>query len=420
METLSFARVRCFGDEQHLDIRPVTLLVGENSSGKSTVLAMVRAAWDLAFAPKEPDLNEEPFDFGGYGTIAHNGGPGARARDFRIGASFKAPFRGRRPTGTYRVAGTFVEQAGQPAPTAWEWGIEDLRLSATSTEGRARVLLKRGDSALLDEQIDELPLGTGLGTFASLALGRLVFRGHDVGLLDLHAMLAGPDRPSRPIAGAPIRTKPSRTYDPTREVREPEGSHVPMELAALHSTNPEEFAELAAQIAEYGKDANLLSKLRVKRLGKTLGDPFQLVVAVDKHPFNLRDVGYGVSQVLPILVDTLRAPKGQTFLLQQPEVHLHPRAQAALGSLFVQQAARRGQTFVVETHSDHLVDRVRMDIRDGKSSLTAKDVVILYFERVAGQATIYPITIDEQGNLVGVPRGYRRFFLAEGRRLLRI
>jgi predicted ATPase len=193
-----------------------------------------------------------------------------------------------------------------------------------------------------------------------------------------------------------------------------------MELATLHGTSPEEFEDLARQLASYGKDANLFSKLQVKRLGKKAGDPFQLLVAVDRYPFNLRDVGYGVSQVLPILVDTLTAPKGQTFLLQQPEVHLHPRAQAALGSLFVQQAARRNQTFVVETHSDYLVDRVRMDIRDGRSTLEPDDVVILYFERSGGRATVHPIRIDPQGNLVDVPKGYRRFFLEEERRLLGI
>src|SRR5881396_1662040 len=76
--------------------------------------------------------------------------------------------------------------------------------------------------------------------------------------------------------------------------------------------------------------------------------------------FNLVDVGYGVSQALPILVDTLQRPAAdEVFLLQQPEVHLHPRAQAELGSFFVSQAGKK-RRFVIETHSDYLVDRVRM------------------------------------------------------------
>ena len=425
METLSFEGVRCFGERQSLPIRPVTLLVGENSSGKSTVLAMVRAAWDIANRRVEPDFNEDPFDLGGYDAIAYyHGGQGKRAHDFVIKASFSGPSstppsgpgRPQRPA-PYTVTGTFVERTGQPFLAAWETEQGDLTLHVSSAEGKSRLVMKRGDSVLLDEVGPELARGAPQST---LALMPFLQRKSTPMLRQLLSMLKPFSREPRPIAGAPIRSKPIRTYNPKREVQEPEGSHVPMELATLHGTSPDDFEALAKQLARYGKDANLFSKLQVKRLGRKAGDPFQLLVSIDRYAFNLRDVGYGVSQVLPILVDTLTAPKGQTFLLQQPEVHLHPRAQAALGSLLVEQAVRRGQTFVVETHSDHLVDRVRMDIRDGRSPLKAKDVVILYFERSAGRATVHPITIDEKGNLVDVPHGYRRFFLEEERRLLGI
>ena len=68
------------------------------------------------------------------------------------------------------------------------------------------------------------------------------------------------------------------------------------------------------------------------------------------------------------------------FLLQQPEVHLHPSAQAALGSLFCRVAGPECQ-LIVETHGDHLLDRVRMDVRDGVSDLKPEDVSVLFFER---------------------------------------
>ena len=225
----------------------------------------------------------------------------------------------------------------------------------------------------------------------------------------------------RPVSTAPIRSKPYRTYDPRRDAPEPEGSHVPMALAALHATDRARFDDVVSAIATYGKQSGLFSKLNVKRLGQKPGDPFQLFVTVGKHAFNLTDVGYGVSQILPILFDTLTAPSGQTFLLQQPEVHLHPRAQAALGSVLASQAASRKQTFLVETHSDYVVDSVRMSVRDGgAASLSHRDVVILYFERKEGQATVHAIDLDARGNLVNAPPNYRDFFLAEERRLLGI
>ena len=77
----------------------------------------------------------------------------------------------------------------------------------------------------------------------------------------------------------------------------------------------------------------------------------------------LIDVGYGVSQAIPVLTELLREDCSPILLLQQPEVHLHPSAQAALGSLFCNLAGPKRQ-LVVETHSDHLLDRVRMEIRD--------------------------------------------------------
>ena len=109
-------------------------------------------------------------------------------------------------------------------------------------------------------------------------------------------------------------------------------------------------------------------------IGEQDSDPFQLQVRKGakrvKGPFrNLIDVGYGVSQVLPIVTELLRPNGAKQFLFQQPEVHLHPSAQASLGSLFCTVAAS-GRQLIVETHSDHLIDRVRMDVRDGTTGIT--------------------------------------------------
>src|SRR4029077_20194792 len=110
------------------------------------------------------------------------------------------------------------------------------------------------------------------------------------------------------------------------------------------------------------------------------GSPFQISVNISGPSSNLVDVGYGVSQALPVVVETLQAPRGSLFLLQQPEVHLHPRAQAALGTYLADISKRRRHTILIETHSDYLIDRIRMDIRDGKG-ISPSDVCVLFFER---------------------------------------
>ena len=166
----------------------------------------------------------------------------------------------------------------------------------------------------------------------------------------------------------------------------------------------------------------MFDEITIKKLGRGDGDPFQVQIRKygkrakgSRH--NLIDVGYGVSQVLPVITELLRPDGPRMFLMQQPEVHLHPSAQAALGSLFCTVAATDRQ-IVVETHSDHLLDRVRMDVRDRKAKLKPEDVSILYFERTGLDVTIHSIRIDEQGNIIDAPNGYRQFFMEETARSL--
>ena len=97
---------------------------------------------------------------------------------------------------------------------------------------------------------------------------------------------------------------------------------------------------------------------------------------------------------------------------------MHPSAQAALGSLFCQIAGPERQ-LIVETHSDHLLDRVRMEVRDaGTSGIKPKDVSILFFERNALDVQIHSLRIDKQGNIIDAPNSYRTFFMRETARLL--
>jgi hypothetical protein len=431
IRTLRVEGVRSFRDLTDIPIRPITLLVGENSAGKSTVLSMIRAAWDVAFSMGEPNFNEPPFDLGGYEAIAHyHGGRGKRTHSFSIGATFALK---RKEPIERRVSGRFSEQAGQPVLSAFtvEQDGRSVTIEKTSATS-AHVKITRNLTVEIDEDVT-IGQGTPFVLATAYAVRQKILKRIEenpktrekitdpIGYLFELVPGWSPSFNARPIATAPVRSKPERTYNPTREQQGPEGSHVPMELAALHAINNPEYEKLADGISEYGRQASLFSKLEVKRFGKKAGEPFKLTVSVDRYPFNLLDVGYGVSQVLPIIVDTLRASAGQTFLLQQPEVHLHPKAQAALGSLLTAQAAQ-GKTFIVETHSDYLVDRIRMEVRDkkGSNNLSHNDVVILFFERSGGRSTVQPIYIDELGNLLQVPDNYRDFFLAEQHRLLGI
>ena len=191
-----------------------------------------------------------------------------------------------------------------------------------------------------------------------------------------------------------------------------------MRVAEIYAQQTQEWSKLKSSLETFGLAAGLFDEITVRPLGKTGSDPFQIQVRKGskslKGPFrNLIDVGYGVSQVLPVVTELL-APSTPTnlYLFQQPEVHLHPSAQAALGTLLCQVAAD-GRQLIVETHSDHLIDRIRMDVRDGKTKLTKDDVRILYFERDGLDVKIHELWWDEHGNIENAPPSYRRFFMEE-------
>jgi len=128
------------------------------------------------------------------------------------------------------------------------------------------------------------------------------------------------------------------------------------------------------------------------------------------------DVGYGVSQALPIVVDSILAPKNSVILIQQPEVHLHPRAQAALGKFFCTLAVADKKRFVIETHSDYLVDRARLSV--ASNVIPANDVTIAFLERKGLDVNLHQLSVDAQGNVLNPPQAYRAFFLEEEIRLL--
>ena len=109
-----------------------------------------------------------------------------------------------------------------------------------------------------------------------------------------------------------------------------------------------------------------------------------------------------------------RQQAGATFLLQQPEVNVHPSAQARLAQMMAESPHR----FVIETHSDHLIDRFRICVME--EMLAPDELRIAYFQREPEReaASIYNISVDEAGNLDGAPAGYRTFFMDEADRLL--
>lgn len=125
----------------------------------------------------------------------------------------------------------------------------------------------------------------------------------------------------------------------------------------------------------------------------------------DATPVNIADVGFGVSQVFPIVVAGLRTPAGSCLLLEQPEIHLHPRLQMQMAD-FLLSLAQTGRQVLVETHSDHLVNRLVRRIVEDPSGDLAKLVAIYFIESSAEGSKVQEVRLDPERGIVNWPRGF--------------
>ena len=446
MNELTLKDFRCFHEKQSARLSPLTLLVGENSTGKTSFMALLKAMWDMIYSIRVPDFKESPYDLGSFDEIVHH--RVGRAESFVAGFSIN----GRRDTQhqLFKYEASFEKKGTVPVPVRRYRTLGETWIEETYTEGEPYIALVgtvngswRGSlpgdtfdwSGIYGYGDRMWPPGMAERLFSGVIDDREIFRAEpmqgspSLGQEDLKSLgsLSSVgydyfDREARVFASAPVRSKPKRTYDPSRPTPDPEGDYIPMYLANLISRDEERWGSLQRLLEQYGKRAGLFDEISIKRLGKRDSEPFQVQVRKFNGrrkgpPRNLIDVGYGVSQILPLLTELFRDAVSPMFLLQQPEVHLHPSAQAALGSMFCQIAGPERQ-LVVETHSDHLLDRVRMDVRDGVAALKPADVSILFFERNELDVKIHSLEIDEEGNILGAPDSYRSFFMEEATRSL--
>ena len=432
---ITIEEVRCFAAPQQFNIRPLTFLVGENSTGKTTTLACFQVLADF-LSTGEVDFNLDPYSMGVFEEIVRRSK--RTEKSFTIGFSFSDA------GGNYELIADFVESEG---------GVEPFLSSAKLKFDDGGVVFEYRDSSRRKRKPVQyygqgskfricLDSDEAIYFRLFLLLATLTARGTEGQSEVKSALVEYIERKSKQhrglsilgsvtkeptvLSSSPVRSRPKRTYDPIRESMDPEGGDAPMTMMLLESTIPDEWHYLKQQLDRFGRNSGLYQSIEVKNLGGSKGAPFQLAVKVRGPSVNIADVGYGVSQILPILVKVLDfagfrsrssgRPMPTYFLLQQPEVHLHPRAQAELSSLFAQLASHGNQSFIVETHSDYMIDRARIEIMKG--NICNDDVSLIYLEPKRNIVKVHNIGFDKMGNLVNVPQHYRDFFLLESSRLM--
>ncbi len=176
-------------------------------------------------------------------------------------------------------------------------------------------------------------------------------------------------------------------------------------------------ATLYDAVVDWLSYMDMLEDLSVEDRG-SLG--YELLVRTSERDtaHDLTQVGVGVSQLLPIVVLCLLAEEGATIILEQPELHLHPRTQALLADFLIS-ISRSKQQCIVETHSEHLINRVRLRIAESENRSILDNTQVYFVEKQNGTSEFRPITINEFGAIQRWPRGFFDQSQLESQEILR-
>ncbi len=130
----------------------------------------------------------------------------------------------------------------------------------------------------------------------------------------------------------------------------------------------------------------------------------KILTREDSSEVLLTDVGFGVSQVLPVITLLLYVAEGSTVILEQPEIHLHPLAQAALADVLIHAATHRRVQVILESHSEHLL--LRLQRRIAERSIGAKDVKLYFCDIRRGASVLTPLAVDLLGRIDNWPEHF--------------
>ena len=415
LTSLSLTNVRCFEGTQQAQLPRIAVLVGDNSAGKSTFLGCFHALAQLASLNDLSDENHfhaPPFKMGSFETIARSG-----AAQFSLEATFEGH--------CYDRLRVVYDEGPNGEPRERE-----LELALTADRGEEPTFkvtrLDRSDDiheemwrvAGPNFEFDFEQSSVSYKQFSSW-LSNSVRRGnlpHD-GNPTLRRKRTGDLTPEADRMFARfVNFFRQRNRFPTADKSLSVRSNDPVGWSREREYRSNPFGRMVDSavldgIRALGTKLGLFNELEIRR--GPAGE-YEVWANASGESYNLVDVGFGIQSVLPLLHTIVSAPEGATLLLQHPEAHLHPQAQAAL----VQSLASSSSRFLIETHSDHVPDWFRIAVMS--KQMDSRDLGIVYFHRSDDRAStvLHDIGVDEQANLGETPPYFRRFFLEETERLL--
>lgn len=206
-----------------------------------------------------------------------------------------------------------------------------------------------------------------------------------------------------------FRLLPERTYYETSKTDlkiGKYGENYVDQIILWESIKSEKLQELKDIIRELG----LFYDLKTVRLG---GGRYELLVKSNKNGVwaSITDVGFGISQFLPIIVADIQLGENSTLFIAQPEIHLHPSIQALFANYLINNINKKHKSYLVETHSEYLINRLRLEIVKGK--FESKDVKTYYIENYGDKVKSHDIEFLKNGQIKNAPKSFFETYMMD-------
>lgn len=398
-----------FRSFRHLnaELAPITLFVGPNNSGKSSAISIIRLLSQTAES-NDPNvrllLDGGLGDFGTYKDLVYGN---VTRRHLEISFTFSASESVMKGNDEVRFQLHYKYRAALKETILKKlecYGDGKHQLTAEYIEDSERFIIRKINGGVVPpgsysrgfDVRNFLPRQLFLGTGAEGGKDpwfKLVQSSTRISSRNANAA-------SRLFRGVEyvgaMRVPPTRTHLYTGERRQKvgaNGEHAITILAMDSMRRGKKSRGIRQSVVRWLSSAGIASDIKIVSLSDRY---FEVHVQhpVTREYANFADVGYGNSQVIPILVAGLNAAPGCSFIVEEPEIHLHPKAQAELGDFFLE-LHKRGVQSIIETHSEHMIVRLQRHIANGE--LSPKDLFIYYVNPTEQGKELVRLELDEKG-----------------------
>ena len=408
LDYLYIENYKCFSRPENIQIRPLTILIGRNSSGKSVIARLpILISHSIEHTGVTPlDLHFDGLDYGSstvdliYDRVPHG--------SLTIGAGVTG-IRGEVQSFKAKIQHFDEYKLQLVSKFELKWREHDITLTW------------RGEDPLVDSTsyyvstLDDTAKVEFHGLFPRLwmrpssegdALGERDHRLRDLRRLFQYARSDFDHSIGKINYLGPFRKEPERTYRFPSGVTRNVGFSGAKVADLLGEDSIRRNGKVLEAVNQWVKDKLGGWQLAIARQG----DFFSIVLRKPGAPsveINIADVGTGIAQVLPLIVQRMfDAEAGRSSgieIVEQPELHLHPAVHGDVAELYVLAARVPGSRLIVETHSENFILRVRQWVANGE--LNPEDVIIYWIDDAQSGSTIKPIHIDAMGEVDTWPTG---------------